>query len=194
MRYIILVSGFSKSGKDLLSDYLILKKPNFVKLKIASDLKKTTAVKYDFDYKLTLTQDGKCSIVENAGRTVRDLLINEAFVQKQEFGNNVFVANTVNEINKLDFISNVKKTGLKHIVISDFRFKNEFDYITNYIKSANIADTNIITVRVNRFENSPVNSDTETQLNEFNFDYTIDNTQSIPMFYTKIDKIISDIF
>ena len=192
MRYIILVSGFSKSGKDLLSDYLVTKF-NFAKLAIASDLKKTTSNKYDFDYRLTSTQDGKCTIVPNAGKTVRQLLIDEAYIQKQTYGNNTFIANTVNEINKMDFTSRCKKEEQKNIAISDFRFRNEFEYITNYMKLSNLINTKVLTIRINRFKKSPVNSDTEIQLNNFSFDYVIDNTGTIPEFYSKIDDVIKDI-
>lgn len=186
MRKIILVSGFAGSGKDLLADFIV-SKSSFVKYAIADELKFMTSYKYNFDHILTLTQDGKKTIVSN-GKTVRQLLIDEAIHQRKIYGPNVFIANTVKKI----CVNTLHKGEAQRpsIIISDFRFLNEYKYICCVPE---FVDAKIITVRINRFNESPVKSDSETQLNDFKFDYTLDNKGTIPEFYNLVAAFLSSL-
>jgi hypothetical protein len=116
-----MISGFSKSGKDLMADYMV-ETLNFKKYAIASSLKQMMTQKYN-------------------------------------------------------------------IVISDFRYNNEYEYLCrHFYKNDESKDTKIITVRIDRFDTSPVKSDSEIQLNNFKFDYYIENRSTIFEFYCKIFK------
>ena len=174
MRYIILISGFSKSGKDLMADYMV-NQFNFKSYAIASSLKQMVAERYNIDINMTNTQCGKSTVVYN-GLTVRDLLVKSAIELKNSVDQDVFIADTYKKI----YIGNVK-----NVVISDFRYINEYKYLS--IKYKNDKDTRVLTVRIDRFDRSPVDSPSENQLNGFNFDYLIENQSSVFDFYNKID-------
>lgn len=178
MKYIVLVNGFSNSGKDTFSDFLVKTGNNFVKYAFADELKHYTSDKYNFDYKLTLTQEGKNTYINNC--SVRELLIYEAKkVTKQN--PDFYAMKLTKKIKFTDKIHNYRCEINKSIVISDWRFPNEYNCIANEFKNYKI-----ITVRINRTKVSPVNSKTENYLNDFKFDYTIDNTSTLSEFYKNI--------
>jgi dephospho-CoA kinase len=176
MRYIVLVSGFSKSGKDTFSDFLV--KHNFIKYAFADELKLQVSQKYNFNYNLTQTQQGKNTQIIN-NKTVRDLLIKEASAFRLK-NSNYYAIKLVEKINFIDKIQDYRGTIYNNIVISDWRYINEYTFIQKAFKCK------IITVRINRHEESPVNSETEHYLDDFKFDYTIENTLSIEDFYKNI--------
>lgn len=179
MRYIILISGFSKSGKDLMAD-LMVNTLNFKKYAIATSLKQIVSKKYNIDYNITNTQSGKSAILYN-GITVRDLLIKTANELKDSVNQDIFIADVYEQISKNEI----------NVVISDFRYINEYDYL--YKKYLNKLDTKIVTIRIDRFNESPVKSESENQLNDFKFDYYIENRSTILDFYCKIFKFYQNL-
>jgi dephospho-CoA kinase len=187
MRYIVLVAGYSCSGKDLLCDYIVSKCSNFVKLSFAGELKKYVAETHKFDYNLTLTQEGKKTLINNT--TVRNLLIYHA-TQERLKNNNIWAIKLAEKINFMDKLKNLREANdpLDNIIISDFRFPNEIDYIRNNFNGK------IITVKINRSDESPVHSNTEYQLDNFKFDYTIDNKSDINNFYKQIMNTLYFLF
>jgi hypothetical protein len=202
IRYIILVSGFAGSGKDLFADYIIKTMLNCKKLAFADILKKQTAFKYGFDYNLTLTQSGKATEIKSVSMkpnkkfmTIRDLLIEEAALNKTEEPD-IYARNTYDNIIKGDMYKDIK-----HVIISDFRYKNEYEYLLERFEKTNsfnrfnkIYQTNVvITLRIDRFDESSVDSESETQLNDFNFDYIVKNRHGINKFYEKINTFVNDI-
>jgi archaellum biogenesis ATPase FlaH len=174
MRYIILISGYSKSGKDLMADYMV-KSFNFKSYAIASSLKQMVAQKYNIDHNMTNTQEGKSAVVYN-GLTVRELLINSAIELKDSVNQDVFIVDTCKQIFKEKY---------RNAVISDFRYINEYEYICK--QYAYEKNTRVLTVRIDRFDISSVESPSENQLNSFNFNYLIENRSSVFDFYNKID-------
>lgn len=180
MKYIVLVNGFSSSGKDTFSDFLVKIGHNFIKYAFADELKLEISNKYKFDYKLTLTQEGKNTYINTLNSTVRDLLISEAKkVTKQN--PDFYAIKLVEKIKFANKIQDYRGELNGNLVISDWRFLNEYEYITNEFKNYKI-----ITVRINRSKISPVNSKSENYLNDFNFDYTIDNIGTLSDFYKVI--------
>ena len=168
-----------------MADYLVDYK-KFKKYAIAESLKEIVAKKYNIDHNLTLTQDGK-STITNTGFTVRDLLIKAASDLKKSINIDVFITDTCNKIANEDIISMKLKQPLLDIVISDFRYINEYNYIR---KKYTDTDTKVLTVRINRFNKSPIDSDSETQLDKFKFDYYYENKASIFAFYYAIEEFI----
>lgn len=180
MKYIVLVNGFSASGKDTFSDFLVKAGNNFIKYAFADELKLDISEKYKIDYKLTLTQEGKNTYINNLNCNVRDLLISEAKkVTKQN--PDFYVMKLAEKIKFTNTIQDYRGEISKSIVISDWRFPNEYEYIANEFKNYKI-----ITVRINRNQVSPVNSKSENYLNDFKFDYTIDNKSTLSEFYKVI--------
>lgn len=180
MRYIILVSGFSKSGKDTFSDFLV--KHNYTKYAFADELKSYISEKYNIDYKLTLTQEGKNTKfnILNENVSIRDILIFEAD-NFRKINPDYYAIKVSEKIKMFDKIKDYRGELTSGIVISDFRYLNEYNFIKNEFKNFKI-----ITVRINRHDTSPVNSETEHYLDNFNFNYTIDNKNSITDFYNNI--------
>lgn len=109
-------------------------------------------------------------------------MIEESYNQKKIFGDDIFAFNVINRIKRLDTFQK------SNIVISDFRFKSEYDYVKNFYKDD--PSTLVKTIRVNRFETSPVNSISENQLNDFEFNYYISNTGTLDSFYKSIDVLL----
>jgi adenylate kinase family enzyme len=177
MRYIILVSGWAGSGKDTFADRLV-EKFNFKKLAFATSLKKAVAQKYNIDIELTKTQEGKQQIIAQCNKTVRELLIEEALVMRKVDAE-VFIKKTCEEINEFDINQNV--------VISDLRFKDEYNYV--FKKYHNKYNTKVNIFRIERFDKQPLMLASESELNNVSFDKTILNKGSIDEFEKKIDEV-----
>lgn len=176
-RKIVLVGGFSKAGKDTFSDFFV-EKCGYVKLSFSSFLKTHTAKKYNFEKALTFTQKGKETLINS--KTVRELLILEALILRSE-DDNIFANNVLSEIKNLPIMQN--------IIISDFRYKNELDVLTNGF--VNCPKTCVFTTRITRpnIQISPVPS--EHQLDNFNFDFTVcNNFDTKDAFYNHISNNI----
>jgi dephospho-CoA kinase len=174
---IFLLSGWATSGKDVVADYLSTK--GFLKLSFAEYLKKQVSDLYEIDYNLTLTQEGKNSIVKtnNGLFTVRGLLIKHATEKRLE-NRDVFVEKIIKSILECD------KKEIKGFVVSDCRFLNEIECLKK------LKQFKVITVRINRHEKSPVYSFTEHFLDDYNFDYVLENKDTIKSLKNKIDDLI----
>lgn len=183
-RFIVLLSGWATSGKDVFADTLV-KKANFKKLSFASPLKKYTSEKYNFDYNLTLTQKGKASkifFMENGSSvSVRDLLIKEAQSCKDSHGINIWAEKLFDEILFYDKINDKRGEKYDNIVISDFRYINEIEYLKKIFDNAKF-----ITIRINRHSICPIISESEHELDNYKFDYIINNNKSILEFENDI--------
>ena len=192
-----MISGYCGSGKDLAADYLV-KTHNFTKMAIANELKLLVAKKYNIDHNLTLTQAGKKIVIDFpifGKKTIRELLIEEAVFQKQRMGPNIFINHLIDKIKINDVI--YRDTHQENIVISDFRYTNEFEQVYNMFNIAKyrINETNgesakVITIKLNRFDEPPINDISETQLDNFKFDFVIDNKKSIDDLYYNLDGIM----
>lgn len=80
---IILIRGFSNSGKDFVGD-ILCKQYGYKQFSFANSLKKIVAEKYNIPLELLYTQEGKLMICHNDinKRTHRQLLIDEALKLK----------------------------------------------------------------------------------------------------------------
>ena len=166
-KLVILINGWIKSGKDTCADYLINTFPDeyITKISIASALKDFVASKYNIPRELLNTQEGK--------KGYRHLLIEEAEEAKKK-DINIWVKHTLGEIAKCN-------TPL--IVIPDLRFINEYQEIKKHYK--------VITLRINRFDTPIYEDPSEHQLDDFTFDYVIENKGSVANFIDKIQIFIN---
>lgn len=176
---IFMISGWCGSGKDLIADYLVQTR-GYTKFSVAAELKQMVAYKYNVEYNATQTQEGKKTIVTTATgqKTIRDLLIEEALNQKRQLGDNVFISATAKKIDNI-----IETTH--GIVIPDFRFKHEYEFMHNKYTS------DIVTIRINRFDKPPVISPSETELDNFKFDHVIDNRTDKQSVYRQIEAILT---
>ncbi len=158
---IILLRGFSNSGKDFVGNILSAHY-NYKQFSFADSLKKIVSDKYNIPLNQLYSQEGKLMMCDN--RTHRQILIEEALKLKEK-DEGIFAKYCCNEINKLD-------EGNINIVITDWRFENEFDILKEYFPNAKIIPVHII--RKNQ-KKSPIDDISEYHLMNRENDYTIIN-------------------
>lgn len=168
---IILLSGYIKSGKDTVADYISYKY-SYKKYSIADELKKQVMIKYNLSRDDVYTQEGKERIY-NGFLTHRDLLIQEGALQR-ELNLNVWIDKVATNI--------LTNTG--NSVIADFRFPHEVEYIKKKFKNHNIT-----TIRISRPGIKPLDIQSEHHLDDYPFDYVIINDGTLQDLYEKIDFI-----
>lgn len=177
---IILLRGFSNSGKDFVGNILV-SKYNYQQYSFADSLKKIVSEVYNIPLNLLYSQDGKNMICNNDihRRTNRQLLIDEALKLKEK-DYDIFAKHCSNLI----FINKYNK-----IVITDWRFENEFDILKQYFPNANILPVHII--RTNQYK-SPIDDISEYHLMDRTNDITIINNMDDSI-YDDIDNLIKKI-
>ena len=184
--YIILLSGKAGSGKDVVADYLV-NFQHFEKFAFADALKTFVSTKYGIDKNLMYSQEGKKTKVLVNGKiliSVRDLLIKVA-TRKRKYNPDLWVDVVIGKIKKK--LSDSKDKPIK-IVISDFRYKNEYEKIVKTFEK----DIKIFTIRLERDLAENIIDPSETSLDDFVFDKTLTNNSTKARLYTKIEKITSE--
>lgn len=166
MAVIVLLSGWSGSGKDAVGS--ILKGYGFQTLAFADPLKKQISEEYKFPLRLAYTQEGKQTILQT-GQTVREVLIQRAKEIQAETRPEIFAGIIAEQILKIQqgTLQPVK------ICITDWRLIWEKFELQERLPNAYIQ-----TVRIKRKgqQKSPVNDQrTEHELDSYPFDITIDN-------------------
>lgn len=171
---IIMIGGYAGSGKDTAGDYLV-KNHGFKKICFADELKKFVSDKYNIPIKYFFSQTGKKKFLSN-GKTVRDLLIEEGQIEREK-DKNVWIKKVLHKIvsEKLD-----------KIVITDFRFPNEFSYLKNKLKDY----YSFVSIRISRNDVSKIDNYTEHMLDTFAFDFTLTNNENKEDLYFKIENIL----
>jgi len=81
-------------------------------------------------------------------------------------------------------IKTARSQNKELVVISDLRYKNEI----YAMKMALGNDDELVTVRINRFENSPSSDPSERDLDDAEFDLYIENRGSIDEFYKNVNE------
>ena len=167
---VILLSGFMKSGKDYIGN-ILTDKFLFKRLAFADKLKDEVSDLYKIDRQLMDTQQGKETEIN--GKSVRDILITHA-QNKRKIDTHHWCHYIKDDILSCD----------DYIVITDWRFLEEF----LYLKKLNL---DIITIRIIRESVKGNNCETENELNNFNFDYILENNKNdsyIVKFFQQILK------
>lgn len=108
--------------------------------------------------------------------TPRALLILEGSIGRA-VDKDVWVKTTVNKINGLQS---------RVVVIPDLRYRNEINSLQD-----NLGENHLVTVRVNRFKDTLSSDPSERDLDNYNFDYVIQNTGTLSEYMDKIEKLIS---
>jgi hypothetical protein len=177
---IILLRGFSHSGKDFIGQ-ILCNKYRYTRFAFADSLKKIVAKEYNCPLEQLHSQEGKIQICESdtLKRTYRQILIDEA-LRLRNLDIDTFVNHCCNEIASL----NPDK-----IVITDWRYQNEINTIENKFPSYKITPVHI--QRVNQLK-SPVDDISEYQLNTRQNDHIIINKMNDTI-YEEIEKIIKSI-
>ena len=175
---IILLRGYSKSGKDYIGN-ILCSKYNYNRFSFADSLKEIVSEKYNCSIQLLHSQDGKKMICQsdNNRRTYRQILIDEALYYRS-INPDIFAENCCKSIIQ----SNTDK-----IVITDWRYENEISVITTIFPTYKVFPVHII----NKLQDkSPVDDISEYQLINRKGDYTIHNCMTDNI-YEKIDNLTS---
>ena len=177
---IILIRGYSQSGKDFVGK-ILCKKYGYQRFAFADSLKRLVSNKYHIRMEQLHSQHGKMQICEEdeKKRTYRQILIDEALLARNN-DDNCFAKDCCKEIQTYD---------AKKVVITDWRYPNELDVIKDYFP-----DYNILTVHLVRTSQtmSPVQDQSEYQLENTKVDRFIMNTMD-DRIYQEIDNLISSI-
>jgi len=156
---IVWLSGFAGAGKDTVASILV-KKYDYHRVAFADHLKDFTAELYGFDRALCDKEEGKKTVVHD-GKTVRDLLIKESADAKTK---NVHIFAEQALITMLE-------TKKELIVISDWRYPHEYEYITGVLPLAQHT-----TIRITRPNLPSLQIPSEHALDSWLFDCEIVNT------------------
>jgi len=197
---IILVSGYMKSGKDTLGRVAV-ERFNFQRFAFADALKDEVASRFAIDRKLLDSQEGKglpldkltfdrtnpifiqlmldekahgYLDLQHSSTTVRQLLI--AYGMSMRRQNSRYWAEEVAE--------QIQQTKASFAIITDWRYPNELEAISDAFP-----DSNIQTMRVERFHKCYNMDPSETMLDEFHFDYVINNNECLERFISKVTSI-----
>jgi hypothetical protein len=158
---IVWLSGFAGAGKDTVASILV-KKYDYYRVAFADHLKDFTSELYGFDRTLCDTDEGKKTVVHD-GKTVRDLLIKESADAKTK---NIHVFAEQALLTMLE-----SKKDL--IVISDWRYPHEYEYITGLLGAAATHKT----IRITRPNLPSLQIPSEHALDSWKFDHELINTK-----------------
>lgn len=155
---IIVLTGWSGAGKDTVAD-ILQENYNFKRCAFATPLKDTAAALFQFPREWADTQEGKLKRwkVGYQEKTIRDILLDIARLDRQRFGADVYASEVVR------FLENENTNQNKNIVITDLRFPNELQCIQEFQKKYN-CELEIWRVKRKGQIESPVNDPTEHYL------------------------------
>ena len=164
---IILLRGFSHSGKDFVGQ-ILCDTYNYKRFAFADSLKKIVARDFECPVDLLHSQEGKLNICEKdpLRRTYRQILIDEA-LRLRNIDAGVFAKHCCQEIYELNPVDLPKR-----IVITDWRYPNEIQILTDSFPGYIITPVHIQREGQNK---SPVDDISEHQLNSRSSDYQICN-------------------
>jgi hypothetical protein len=184
---IILLRGFSHSGKDFVGQ-ILCNDFGYKRFAFADSLKKMVQIEFKCSWEQLHTQAGKQEICENDSlkRTYRQILIDEA-LRLRNMDPDIFANDCCIQIDTQD-----PKNVPDKIVITDWRYPNEIKIIKESFPNHAIIPVHIIREGQTK---SPVDDISENHLiNRIN-DYTIINRNNNTI-YDEIDillKYISNI-
>lgn len=181
---IILLRGFSHSGKDFVGQ-ILCNKYGYQRFAFADSLKKMVAKEFNCPWQQLHTQEGKLQICESDAkkRTYRQILIDEA-LRLRNIDAGVFAKHCCNEI----YGNNPENTPDK-VVITDWRYPNEIEILTNAFPGYIITPVHIIRQGQTK---SPVNDISEYHLNDRDTDFIINNRLDETI-YEEIQNLINSI-
>lgn len=181
---IILLRGFSHSGKDFIGQ-ILCNDYGYKRYAFADSLKKIVAKEFNCSLEQLHSQEGKLQICENDSlkRTYRQILIDEA-LRLRNIDAGVFAKHCCSEI----YGFNPEDVPEK-IVITDWRYPNEITILEQAFPGYKI--TPVYIQRLDQLK-SPVNDISEYQLMNRTDDYILINKMDDSI-YTEIENLIKSI-
>jgi hypothetical protein len=179
---IILLRGFSHSGKDYVGN-ILCEKYGYVRFAFADSLKKLVSNEFNYPLERLHTQEGKLEVCKSDSikRTYRQILIDEA-LRMRNIDAGIFAKYCCQDILDLNSVPD-------KIVITDWRYPNEIDIVSRMFSDHKV--TPIIIQRIGQ-DKSPVLDKSEYHLVERKGDYIIQNNLDVSI-YEEVDKLIRTI-
>lgn len=192
---LICLSGWKRTGKDTTAEYLV-KEYGYEQLSFAKKLKDHVADKYKVDRDLldsntqkempltnlpVITTDKFTQVIHNqlgtelkSGYwTPRALCILEGSTARSVYPN--FWVRECAEI--------IMNNPDKKFVVSDMRYRSEADTMRVLVPQ-------VTTIRIHRYVDIETQDPSERDLDNYSFDYILDNTRAIRDLYDQIDQLI----
>jgi hypothetical protein len=190
---VIGLTGFKRSGKDTVGDYLC-EKYGFTKLSYASALKKACQSIFSFTDEQLYGDEEKEKIDEYWKHSPRDILQKvgtELFREKlsevcEHIGNDIWIRSVDRQIKALN---NSDPSRYNKFVVTDIRFENEAEFIRKM---------NGKIFRVNRFYYEMADEalsklhKSESTIMTLEVDEDIENKSTLPDLYSKIDTLLNN--
>ena len=178
--FILLISGYSCSGKDTLADLFL--PLGFKKYAMADSVKTFSSERHGFPFSLTQSQEGKATLVKSTFShkevTVRQLLIEDSLEMKITSQDPAFWACIL--------AKKISKELPEYVVISDWRYKEELNHLKTIFPDATVKK-----IRVVR-DNIVLSSDpSEHDLDNFTFDYVVKNNGPIDILKAECFNILN---
>lgn len=171
---IFMLSGYAGSGKDTVGKLFV--DLGFTRYAFADALKEYSANLHDFPFSMTLTNEGKNTLVYSKvlerTATVRELLIYDAAKVKGTYGD-LYWARIVAD--------KIKDEGCNYVVITDWRYLNELEHLNNTFPTADI-----VTFRIVRPGIQILDDPSEHELDKCSVDLVITNAFSLSMLTEQI--------
>lgn len=202
MSVIICLSGWRRSGKDTVGNYLECFN-GFQKISFAKSLKDHTAELFDLDRTLFDSDEHKdmplldYPVEEKLDNSSEALIktLNGEF--KQIEGKGYFTPRTLcilvgsmGRTTKNDFWVQKSLKNLSannNYIITDCRYKNELISVQKYVKFHEV-----IPIRINRFNSVDSNNSSERDLDDYPFKYYLENKGSILELYRNLDLLLKE--
>jgi hypothetical protein len=177
---IILLRGFSHSGKDFVGN-ILSRKYGYKRFAFADSLKIMVSKEFNCPVEKLHSQEGKLQICDSdmGKRTYRQILIDEA-LRLRNIDSGIFAKHCCKEISNSRY---------NKIVITDWRYPNEIDIVISEFPNYKIVPVHIIRSDQTK---SPVNDISEYQLDARNNDYQIINNLDNSIF-KEIETLIGSI-
>ena len=178
---IILLRGFSHSGKDFIGQ-ILCETYDYKRFAFADSLKNIVAKDFEYPIEQLHTQQGKMLVCEKdpLKRTYRQILIDEA-LRLRSIDSGIFAKHCCQEIRE----SNPQDIP-KRIVITDWRYPNEIAILEESFPGYKISPVHIQRADLLR---SPVLDISEYHLVNRTNDYTIINKMNDTI-YDEVKKLI----
>jgi len=163
---IILITGWSESGKDTIGEYLTTNH-GYIRFAFADEIKYAASQLYGFPRALADTQEGKRRFITVGDQTItiRDTLIRLARIDKERFGDTIYAESLAREL--------AQEPSDARIVITDLRYMYEYTTIRERFKDSNVQIWKV--VRPSQTE-SPVKDSSEHEMDMYICDALIENT------------------
>lgn len=189
-RTVVMLSGWMQSGKDTVGSYLC-KHFGFSRFAFADVLKDEVSEMWNVPRDMLDTGEGKATVIEpETGRTARDVLI--AHGQRRRSENPAYwverVIHSIESKEKKDEHEGTRIT-IRRIVITDWRFPNEYAFFKRYICSDE-AKGKVHAWRIDRWTTPPLRDPTELALDDFPFDCVLLNARDVAHLYQMTREIM----